>query len=113
MTIIRSIPFALLQLTAANGALCFINPLYLQEHGDDWLTQTSVSTNLNNRPFISKRERRLSTARAWMGAGLKKRTESVEESSASFDSSGDTKVSAKFSVHCSFTTDLLCLYIRP
>ncbi|XP_026797232.3 ras and Rab interactor 2 isoform X1 [Pangasianodon hypophthalmus] len=80
-----------IQLTAANGALCFINPLYLQEHGDDWLTHSSVSTNLNNRPF-SKRERRLSTARAWSGAGLKKRTESVEDSSATLDSSAGSLV---------------------
>lgn len=89
---IHMIPFVLLQLTAANGALCFINPLYLQEHGDDWLTQTSVSTNLNNRPFLSKRERRLSTARPWVGSGLKRHTESVEEPSASLDSSGDIQV---------------------
>ncbi|XP_053343265.1 ras and Rab interactor 3 [Clarias gariepinus] len=77
-----------IQLTAANGALCFINPLYLQEHGDEWLTNSSVSANLMNRTFTSKRDRRLSAARAWKGAGLKKRTESVDESSGSFDNSG-------------------------
>ncbi|KAG7319585.1 hypothetical protein KOW79_016728 [Hemibagrus wyckioides] len=77
-----------IQLTADNGALCFINPLYLQEHGDDWLTHSPVSTNLINRPFTSKRDRRLSTARPWAGAGLKKRTESVEESPVVTDSSG-------------------------
>ncbi|XP_060761715.1 ras and Rab interactor 2 isoform X2 [Neoarius graeffei] len=77
-----------IQLTAANGALCVINPLYLQEHGDDWLTHSSGSTNLINRPFTSRRDRRLSAARAWAGAGLKKRSESVEDSSSSFDSSG-------------------------
>lgn len=83
--------FVLMQLTAANGALCFINPLYLQEHGDDWLTHSPGSTNLINRPFTSKRDRRLSTARPWPGAGLKKRTESVEESPVVMDSSGNTK----------------------
>ncbi|GAA6102002.1 ras and Rab interactor 3 isoform X2 [Tachysurus ichikawai] len=77
-----------IQLTAANGALCFINPLYLQEHGDDWLTHSPVSTNLTNRLFTSKRDRRLSTARPWSGAGLKKRSESVEDSPVSMDSSG-------------------------
>ncbi|XP_060731617.1 ras and Rab interactor 3 isoform X2 [Tachysurus vachellii] len=77
-----------IQLTAANGALCFINPLYLQEHGDDWLTHSPVSPNLTNRLFTSKRDRRLSTARPWSGAGLKKHTESVEDSSVSMDSSG-------------------------
>ncbi|KAF7692712.1 ras and Rab interactor 2 isoform X2 [Silurus meridionalis] len=77
-----------IQLTAANGALCFINPLYLQEHGDDWLTHTSVSTTFTSRSFNPKRDRRLSMARAWPGAGLKKRAESLEDSSASYESSG-------------------------
>ncbi|XP_053507115.1 ras and Rab interactor 3 isoform X1 [Ictalurus furcatus] len=81
-----------IQLTAANGALCFINPLYLREHGDDWLTHSSVNPNLLNRSFHSKRDRRLSAARAWSGAGLKKRTESVEDSSASLDSSAGSLV---------------------
>ncbi|KAI5626364.1 ras and Rab interactor 2 [Silurus asotus] len=81
-----------IQLTAANGALCFINPLYLQEHGDDWLTHTSVSTTFTSRSFNPKRDRRLSMARAWPGAGLKKRAESLEDSSASYESSAGSPV---------------------
>ncbi|XP_034404611.1 ras and Rab interactor 3 isoform X2 [Cyclopterus lumpus] len=66
-----------IQLTSTNGALCFINPLYLREHGDDWLTC---------RPG-----RRLSTTRAWAGSGLQsKRTISLDKegSAASLESSG-------------------------
>ncbi|TSP46816.1 NAD-dependent protein deacetylase sirtuin-2 [Bagarius yarrelli] len=69
-----------IQLTADNGALCFINPLYLQEHGDDWLTHSQVSANLANHLFTSKRDRRLSTTRPWAGAGLKNQTKSVGDS---------------------------------
>ncbi|KAM6987862.1 ras and Rab interactor 2 [Tautogolabrus adspersus] len=70
-----------IQLTSTNGALCIINPLYLREHGDDWLTQ----------PPHYRQERRLSTTRTWAGAGLRsKRTISLEqEPSANYmDSSG-------------------------
>ncbi|XP_056613456.1 ras and Rab interactor 2 isoform X1 [Triplophysa dalaica] len=75
-----------IQLTAANGALCFINPLYLHEHGDDWLTRSSASPHLANSPVSSKRERRLSKTRAWEGRGLKQRPTSLtSENSGSFD----------------------------
>ncbi|XP_036412661.1 ras and Rab interactor 3 isoform X1 [Colossoma macropomum] len=80
-----------IQLTTANGALCIINPLYLQEHGDDWLTNPSGGQRLVNRP-INRRDRRLSTARHWEGGGIKKRSLSVDESSASVDSSAGSPV---------------------
>ncbi|KAL2095529.1 hypothetical protein ACEWY4_007677 [Coilia grayii] len=59
-----------IQLTSASGALCIINPLYLHEHGEDWLSHTPFSTQrgLGNQRF----ERRLSTTRPWGGAGLVK-----------------------------------------
>ncbi|KAI1894057.1 hypothetical protein AGOR_G00130070 [Albula goreensis] len=73
MTTSSGITMCSIQVTSANGALCIINPLYLHEHGDNWLTpplrpQSSVSrtSQLANR----KRERRLSTTRQWEGAGL-------------------------------------------
>lgn len=31
------------QLTSANGALCIINPLYIHDHGDDWLTHGATN----------------------------------------------------------------------
>ncbi|XP_051963112.1 ras and Rab interactor 2-like isoform X1 [Xyrauchen texanus] len=68
-----------IQLTATSGALCFINPLYLLEHGDDWLTHSSTSQHLANRPISLRRERRLSTTRAWDGRGLKQRPASLDE----------------------------------
>ncbi|XP_049334921.1 ras and Rab interactor 2 isoform X2 [Astyanax mexicanus] len=77
-----------IQLTTASGALCIINPLYLQEHGDDWLTGPSANPQLSNRPGHGRRERRLSTARAWGGGALKKRGASLEEPAVSADSSG-------------------------
>ncbi|KAK9962749.1 hypothetical protein ABG768_008101 [Culter alburnus] len=71
-----------IQVTAASGALCFINPLYLQEHGDDWLTHSS--SNPINRPI--RRDKRLSTTRAWEGRGLKQRSLTLaEDNSSSFD----------------------------
>ncbi|XP_068441947.1 ras and Rab interactor 2 [Clinocottus analis] len=63
-----------IQLTSTNGALCVINPLYLHEHGDDWLTRRTART-----PPGCSRERRLSTTRAWAGSGLQsKRTISLD-----------------------------------
>uniref|UniRef100_A0A8C1CRK3 VPS9 domain-containing protein n=1 Tax=Cyprinus carpio carpio TaxID=630221 RepID=A0A8C1CRK3_CYPCA len=73
-----------IQVTAANGAMCFINPLYLQEHGDDWLTHSSASTV--NLPMNFRRDKRLSTTRAWAGRGLKQRSSTLsDDSSSSFD----------------------------
>lgn len=66
-----------IQLTAASGALCFINPLYLHEHGDDWLTRSSAGTHLTSKPISLKREKRLSTTRGWEGRGLKQRPTSL------------------------------------
>ncbi|XP_053313470.1 ras and Rab interactor 3-like isoform X2 [Spea bombifrons] len=34
-------PYCSIQVTTENGALCIINPLFLHEHGDKWLTQFS------------------------------------------------------------------------
>ncbi|XP_036070923.1 ras and Rab interactor 2 isoform X1 [Oryzias melastigma] len=53
-----------IQLTSTNGALCIINPLYLHEHGDDWLTHKTV------QPSTYRRPRRFSSTRVWSGAGL-------------------------------------------
>ncbi|XP_071214535.1 ras and Rab interactor 3-like [Salvelinus alpinus] len=68
-----------IQLTAANGALSIINPLYLHEHGDDWLTHQPTSPQRVNRPSNYRRERRLSM-RPWSGADLlTKRAISLEQ----------------------------------
>ncbi|XP_067306168.1 ras and Rab interactor 2 [Pseudorasbora parva] len=73
-----------IQVTAANGAMCFINPLYLQEHGDDWLTHSSASPV--NRPIGLRRDKRLSTTRSWEGRGLKQRPSALaKDNSSSFD----------------------------
>ncbi|XP_066508774.1 ras and Rab interactor 2-like [Hoplias malabaricus] len=77
-----------IQLTTATGALCIINPLYLQEHGDDWLTNPPASSQHLTHPSSTRRERRLSTTRAWGGAGIKKRAISLDESSGSSDRTG-------------------------
>ncbi|XP_039880433.1 ras and Rab interactor 2 isoform X2 [Simochromis diagramma] len=62
-----------IQLTSTNGALCIINPLYLREHGDEWLTHRPAATQPSNF-------RRLSTTRQWAGAGLQsKRAISLEQ----------------------------------
>ncbi|KAM4700992.1 ras and Rab interactor 3-like isoform 1-T2 [Discoglossus pictus] len=34
-------PFCSIQVTSENGALCIINPLFIHEHGDKWLTNVS------------------------------------------------------------------------
>ncbi|XP_033832462.2 ras and Rab interactor 2 [Periophthalmus magnuspinnatus] len=70
-----------IQLTSSSGALCVINPLYLQEHGDEWLTQRTPSPQSTIIPSqYSRNCRRLSTTRAWSGAGLlPKRAISLEQ----------------------------------
>ncbi|XP_017295719.1 ras and Rab interactor 3 isoform X2 [Kryptolebias marmoratus] len=76
-----------IQLTSTNGALCIINPLYLREHGDDWLTHRTTAAQSST----SRRDRRLSTTRAWTGSGLQnKRAVSLEQepSAVSEDVSG-------------------------
>ncbi|XP_026877502.2 ras and Rab interactor 2 isoform X2 [Electrophorus electricus] len=76
-----------IQLTTSSGALCIINPLYLHEHGDDWLTYTSASPQPASYPDL-KRDRRMSTARPCVGAGLKKGGVSLDKPSNSSDQSG-------------------------
>ncbi|KAK1790138.1 hypothetical protein P4O66_013973 [Electrophorus voltai] len=78
--------FILHQLTTSSGALCIINPLYLHEHGDDWLTCTSASPQPASYPDL-KRDRRMSTARPCVGAGLKKGGVSLDKPSNSSDQS--------------------------
>ncbi|XP_077397502.1 ras and Rab interactor 2 isoform X2 [Festucalex cinctus] len=66
-----------MQLTSTNRALCVINPLYLHEHGDDWLSHRAPQTS--NYP----RERRLSSTRIWTGASLmSKRVISLDQESS-------------------------------
>ncbi|XP_061682804.1 ras and Rab interactor 2-like isoform X2 [Syngnathoides biaculeatus] len=59
-----------IQLTSTNGALCVINPLYLHEHGDDWLSHQTTHLQCTSQPTHFKRERRLSSTRTWAGASL-------------------------------------------
>ncbi|XP_062275759.1 ras and Rab interactor 2 [Scomber scombrus] len=80
-----------IQLTSANGALCVINPLYLREHGDEWLTNRTPDVKSPTQPSKYRQERRLSTTRKWAGAGIQsKRAISLDQepSSAISDSSG-------------------------
>uniref|UniRef100_A0A8C2GBW6 VPS9 domain-containing protein n=1 Tax=Cyprinus carpio TaxID=7962 RepID=A0A8C2GBW6_CYPCA len=67
-----------IQVTAASGAMCFINPLYLQEHGDDWLSHSSTSQI--NLPIRLRRE---SPTRAWVGRELKKRSSTLADNNSS------------------------------
>ncbi|XP_029922604.1 ras and Rab interactor 2 [Myripristis murdjan] len=99
--ITQNVPSTLMcsiQLTSANGALCVINPLYLREHGDDWLTHQPAT--------YFKRERRLSTTRPWGGAGLvSKRALSLdqEHSAASAESSGLIRAQSADNSQCTPT----------
>ncbi|XP_026223947.1 ras and Rab interactor 2 isoform X3 [Anabas testudineus] len=80
-----------IQLTSTNGALCIINPLYLREHGDDWLTHGTTAAQSATLPSNIRRERRLSTTRTWAGAGVQsKRAISLDQepTAASIESSG-------------------------
>ncbi|CAJ1066224.1 NAD-dependent protein deacetylase sirtuin-2 [Xyrichtys novacula] len=93
-----------IQLTSTNGALCIINPLYLREHGDDWLTNRAPSCA--TQPSLYRGERRLSTTRTWAGAGLQnKRAISLDQepSSASTESSGLTRAQSADSPACPLT----------
>ncbi|XP_055022844.1 ras and Rab interactor 2 isoform X3 [Boleophthalmus pectinirostris] len=69
-----------IQLTSSSGALCVINPLYLHEHGDEWLTQKTTRIQSTVPTKYKRDNRRLSTTRAWSGAGLhNKRAISLEQ----------------------------------
>nr|XP_033486447.1 ras and Rab interactor 2 isoform X2 [Epinephelus lanceolatus] len=92
-----------IQLTSTNGALCIINPLYLREHGDDWLTHRASTAQCATMTSHYKRERRLSTTRSWAGAGLhSKRAISLDQepSAASVESSGLVRAQSADSPHC-------------
>ncbi|XP_071352466.1 ras and Rab interactor 2 isoform X2 [Trachinotus anak] len=96
-----------IQLTSTNGALCVINPLYLREHGDDWLTHRASTVPCASQPSNYRRERRLSTTRTWAGAGLQsKRAISLdqESSAAIMESSGLTRAKSADSSDCSPTS---------
>ncbi|XP_050921309.1 ras and Rab interactor 2 isoform X2 [Lates calcarifer] len=95
-----------IQLTSTNGALCIINPLYLREHGDDWLTHRASTVQCATQSSTYRRERRLSTTRAWTGAGLQsKRAISLDQepTAASVEISGLTRAKSADSPHCSAT----------
>ncbi|XP_029373720.1 ras and Rab interactor 2 isoform X2 [Echeneis naucrates] len=91
-----------IQLTSTNGALCIINPLYLHEHGDDWLTQRVSMAPAAKQPTNYRRERRLSTTRTWAGSGLTKRAVSLDQepSATLMESSGLTRAKSADSPHC-------------
>uniref|UniRef100_UPI0037E995C8 ras and Rab interactor 2 n=1 Tax=Semicossyphus pulcher TaxID=241346 RepID=UPI0037E995C8 len=95
-----------IQLTSTNGALCIINPLYLREHGDDWLTHRATAGQSAAQPSPETRQRRLSTTRTWTGAGLlSKRAISLDQepSAASMDSSGLIRARSADSPECQQT----------
>ncbi|XP_038549792.1 ras and Rab interactor 2 [Micropterus salmoides] len=92
-----------IQLTSTNGALCIINPLYLREHGDDWLTNRPTAVKCPTQSSTLRQGRRLSTSRTWTGAALQnKRAISLEQepSAASIESSGLTRAKSADSPHC-------------
>ncbi|XP_040929397.1 ras and Rab interactor 3 isoform X2 [Betta splendens] len=87
-----------IQLTSSNGALCIINPLYLREHGDEWLTHRVPAS----QGVALKRERRISSTRAWAGAGIQcKRAISLDQEgcAASAEGSGLTRAQSADSPH--------------
>lgn len=89
-----------IQLTSTNGALCVINPLYVHEHGDDWLTSKGQCITL---PSSYRRERRLSSTRQWSGAGLQtKRAISLDQESAAAitDNTGLVRARSADLSHC-------------
>ncbi|KAM4589334.1 ras and Rab interactor 2 [Fundulus diaphanus] len=81
-----------LKLTSSNGALCIINPLYIHEHGDEWLTHRPAALQLSN----IRRERRLSTTRSWAGAGIQsKRAISLDQESKAAGEDGSGLIRAR------------------
>nr|XP_046244451.1 ras and Rab interactor 2 isoform X2 [Scatophagus argus] len=95
-----------IQLTSTNGALCIINPLYLREHGDDWLTHKATAVQCRTGPSNYRQERRLSTTRPWAGAGLQsKRAISLDQepAAAGTENSGLIRARSADSPQCPFT----------
>ncbi|XP_059187777.1 ras and Rab interactor 2 [Centropristis striata] len=92
-----------IQLTSTNGALCIINPLYLRDHGDEWLTHRPTAVQGATVPSNYRRDRRLSTTRTWAGAGLQsKRAISLDQepSDASTESPGLIRAQSADLSHC-------------
>ncbi|XP_029965287.1 ras and Rab interactor 2 isoform X2 [Salarias fasciatus] len=80
-----------IQLTSANRALFIINPLYVREHGDDWLAHKAAAAQSPAMPSNFRQVRRLSTTRPWTGSGLQSRRATSldqEPSASSAESSG-------------------------
>ncbi|CAL8349925.1 unnamed protein product [Lota lota] len=99
-----------IQLSSVNGALCVINPLYLHQHGDSWLTHRPTSPQPCKPTTSERRVRRLSTSRPWGGAGLHtKRAISMEDQSLSApaDISGITRAQSAESAPTSPTVPAL------
>nr|XP_043888778.1 ras and Rab interactor 3 isoform X2 [Solea senegalensis] len=88
-----------IQLTSTNGALCIINPLYVHEHGDDWLTHRQIRRQCTTQSSSYRQERRLSTTRPWSGAGLRSVSLDQESCSAREEGSGLTRAQSADSPH--------------
>ncbi|XP_072346140.1 ras and Rab interactor 2 [Scyliorhinus torazame] len=54
----QQLPMCSIQVTAENGALFFINPLFLREHGDGWLTQAPLRAHAFGHSRLATRCRK-------------------------------------------------------
>ncbi|XP_032870384.1 ras and Rab interactor 3-like isoform X2 [Amblyraja radiata] len=59
----QQLPMCSIQVTGENGALFFINPLFLKEHGDGWLGQGSPCSLRRSRVATKCRKRSAGSAR--------------------------------------------------
>ncbi|XP_072919957.1 ras and Rab interactor 2-like isoform X1 [Hemitrygon akajei] len=50
----QHLPMCSIQVTAENGALFFINPLFLKEHGDNWLEQAGPSCTFRHSRLATR-----------------------------------------------------------
>ncbi|XP_067831024.1 ras and Rab interactor 2-like [Heptranchias perlo] len=84
----QHLPMCSIQVTAENGALFFINPLFLKEHGDSWLTQMPLRAHPFRHSRLATKCRKPSGSRELSPISPRKRQESVERNHLDRSDSG-------------------------
>ncbi|XP_067875029.1 ras and Rab interactor 2-like [Heterodontus francisci] len=84
----QHLPMCSIQVTAANGALFFINPLFLKEHGDSWLSQMPLRAHAFRHSRLATRCRKSSTSCKAIPIAPQKHQETVERNDTEGSVSG-------------------------
>ncbi|XP_041035251.1 ras and Rab interactor 3-like [Carcharodon carcharias] len=84
----QHLPMCSIQVTAENGALFFINPLFLKEHGDSWLTKMPLRAHPFRHSRLAVRCRKPSVSSEASPTPPQKHQEMAERSDTEGSDSG-------------------------